>query len=73
MSVQAECYGDEFEMYLTDLLRDEGSIERHRLFKEFVRGAAFVCGRCRGEFEMRPADGVEEDDDVLCPRCRKRN
>lgn len=70
--MKVECYGDEFEQYLTDLLRDEGSLERQRLFKEFVRGVAFVCSRCRKEFEAK-AEGVEEDHAVLCPRCAKRD
>lgn len=35
-----ECYGDEFEMYLTDILRDEGSLKRRRLFEQFMRGAS---------------------------------
>jgi len=70
--MKVECYGDEFEQYLTNLLREEGSIERRRLFEAFLRGATFVCARCRQEFGMKP-DGVEEDDKVLCPRCAKRN
>jgi len=70
--VAVECYIDHFEMYLTDLLRTEGSVERRRLFEQFVRGAAFVCGRCRQEFEMKP-DGIEEDDEVLCPQCRRKD
>ena len=72
-SMKVECYGDEFEQYLTNLLREEGSIGRRRLFEAFVRGATFFCGRCKQEFEMRSADGVEEDDEVFCPRCRKKS
>ncbi|MGH9463941.1 MAG: hypothetical protein ACRD1X_22285 [Vicinamibacteria bacterium] len=69
--MQSERYGDEFEQYLTDVLRDEGSLDRRRLFEEFVRGAVFHCNRCRKKFEMRAAAGVEEDDEMLCPRCAK--
>jgi hypothetical protein len=66
-----ECYGDEFEQYRTDLLRDEGSLEHRRLFEEFLRRATVVSGRCRQEFEGNP-NGVEEDDKVFGPQCAKR-
>ncbi|MGH9463940.1 MAG: hypothetical protein ACRD1X_22280 [Vicinamibacteria bacterium] len=66
------CYGDHFEMYLNDLLRDEGSLGRRQLFEQFVQRAVFDCNRCREEFEMRSVGGVQEDDAVLCPRCRKK-
>jgi DNA-directed RNA polymerase subunit RPC12/RpoP len=69
--MKVECYGDEFVMYLTELVRDEGALERRRLFEQFVQGATFTCGRCREEFTTKGA-GVEEDDEVLCSRCRKR-
>jgi hypothetical protein len=73
VSVKVECYGDEFEQYLTDLLSGAESIGRRRLFEAFVRGATFFCGRCKQEFEMRSTDGVEEDHEVLCLRCRKKS
>lgn len=68
-----ECYGDEFELYLTDLLSGARSPGRRRLFEQFVQAAVFFCGRCREEFEVKCADDVDEDDEVLCPRCRKKN
>ena len=71
--MKVECYGDDFEMYLNDLLRDEGSLGRRRLFEEFVRGVVFHCNRCREEFEMGSEGSVKEDDEVLCPRCRKKS
>ena len=71
--MEVECYGDEFELYLTDLLSGAESIGRRRLFEAFVRGATFFCGRCKQEFEMRLAGGVKEDDEVLCSRCRKKS
>jgi len=40
--MEVECYGDEFEQYLTNLLREEGSIGRRRLFEAFVRGATLL-------------------------------
>lgn len=71
--MKVECYEDEFEMYLNDLLMNDGSLVRRRLFEQFLRGAVFHCNRCREEFEMGSADGVKEDDEVLCPRCRKKS
>ena len=71
--MKVECYGDEFEMYLTDLLRGEGTLGRRRLFEQFVQVTVFHCNRCREEFEMRSAGGVEEDDEMLCSRCRKKS
>ena len=70
--MEVQCYGDEFEQYLMELVRDDGSLERRRLFGQFVWDATFPCGRCQEEFTVKGVS-VEEDDEVLCSRCRKRS
>ncbi len=67
-----ESYRDRFEMYLTDLLRGEGYMTRRLMFEVFVRESLFFCGRCQEEFETTSANDVAEDEEVLCPRCRKK-
>jgi len=69
----AERYSDWFETHLAEILRGKASLARRRVFEEFLDERTFTCSRCGQEFDMRSAEGVDEEDEVLCPKCKKKS
>lgn len=66
-----ESYGEAFEFDIHNIL-NEGDLSRRKLFEWWLGEAPeFVCHQCEEEFTLK--DDVEEDDEILCRRCRKRN
>ncbi len=64
-------YGEMFEFDIHNIMI-EGDLSRRELFKWWLgEEPVFPCTRCKEEFTS--ARDVYEDDEVLCPRCRKRN
>jgi hypothetical protein len=63
-----ETYGEAFEFDIHNILR-EGHLARRRLFEWWVGDGTVACARCEAEFSPSP-DDVEEDDEILCSRCR---
>jgi hypothetical protein len=63
-------YGEDFEFDIRNIL-SEGDLTRRQLFEWWLGdGTVFACGRCEAEFT--PSEPVEEDDEVLCAKCRRK-
>ena len=65
-------YRDAFVEHLAGVLRGELPNERLRIFIEWLERFPFICEGCqREEFDVS-ADEVDEDDLILCEKCRKK-
>jgi len=66
-------FRDAFVEYVAGILRGEFPTVRQRLFIDWLESFPFICERpgCDGEFEVSASE-VDEDDLILCEKCRKK-
>jgi DNA-directed RNA polymerase subunit RPC12/RpoP len=68
---RVESYGERFEFSI-DTVMNEGDLSRRELFEWWLgKDPEFTCGRCDEDFNPRRSD-IEEDDEILCSRCRSK-
>lgn len=68
---QIEVGGDVSTMVtLVNVYQGSDAIARQIAFREWVEATVFICALCGKHFTMAWED-VDEEDHILCPRCRR--
>src|SRR5262249_30331976 len=63
-------YREAFDEYLSAVIKSHLPNVRLRLFIDWIEHLPFGCENCHAEFTVT-ADQVNEDDPILCERCRR--